>query len=471
MSGDYQLQFTRGVPSQIVVYNYPFATSINNLYSQAVYATDVMAVGRVTLNFGVRWERYHNFYPEQTRESGQFSVHLPGQDLSQAGRADVDRHGAPRGRGVGRDGERQDGHQGLVRPVRRHDGRSLLERVQPERRGDPDLRVDRALRDDASSRTTHSTTRAATSPGLPGQPARRARRISATGGLNSVHQSRSEAEQDLRIHGADGTRSWSRTSPSARATSTTRSKTCITNLQYLRPVRARGFPRCRRRRSWTGTAIRSRSTPIRRRRSGRHSTSCRRRTRSTDRADTFHSFEVAATKRFSKKWTGDDVVLDDQEPSVDHQRHDQRQQSSEPERRSVPARSRRGTGKRAANVTYNLPLGLFTSVSYRAQSGRPGQRTQVFTAPRNRPSAGLVTLRMGEYGESAGTGAADPRPQGGEEHRGRRRARRLELTFQVFNALNASGVTGVNYLTGTQFGQVTGITSARVARIGAGFTF
>jgi len=44
-------------------------------------------------------------------------------------------------------------------------------------------------------------------------------------------------------------------------------------------------------------------------------------------------------------------------------------------------------------------------------------------------------------------------------------------TFQVFNAFNSSGVTGVTYLTGTQFGQVTGITSARVVRIGAGFIF
>ena len=77
VAGNYELQFNRGVPSQLVVYNYPFATSINDLHSQAFYATDVMAIGRVTLNFGVRWERYHNFYPEQTREAGQFSAIFP----------------------------------------------------------------------------------------------------------------------------------------------------------------------------------------------------------------------------------------------------------------------------------------------------------------------------------------------------------------------------------------------------------
>jgi hypothetical protein len=36
VSGDYDVQFNRGVPAQIVVYNYPFASSINNLHSQAL---------------------------------------------------------------------------------------------------------------------------------------------------------------------------------------------------------------------------------------------------------------------------------------------------------------------------------------------------------------------------------------------------------------------------------------------------
>ena len=65
------------MPSQLVAYNYPFATSINDLHSQALYATDVMSIRRVTLNYGIRWERYHNFYPEQTREAGEFSAIFP----------------------------------------------------------------------------------------------------------------------------------------------------------------------------------------------------------------------------------------------------------------------------------------------------------------------------------------------------------------------------------------------------------
>ncbi len=46
--------------------------------------------------------------------------------------------------------------------------------------------------------------------------------------------------------------------------------------------------------------------------------------------------------------------------------------------------------------------------------------------------------------------------------------RRLELTFQVFNAFNSSGVT---YLTGNAVRPGDLITSAPVARIGAGFIF
>jgi hypothetical protein len=77
VSGDYQLRFNRGVPSQIVVYNFPFATSTNTLLSQAAYVTDTYTRRRVTINAGVRWERYHNYYPAQTKEAGQFSTIFP----------------------------------------------------------------------------------------------------------------------------------------------------------------------------------------------------------------------------------------------------------------------------------------------------------------------------------------------------------------------------------------------------------
>ena len=110
------------------------------------------------------------------KEAGAVQRHLPRENLSQAGRPDVDRHGPPGGRGVGRDGQRQDGDQRLVRPVRRHDGRSLRQRLQPECLGHPDLRMERALRDDRVQEQHVQQHAAATSPRTSWRASRRGRR-------------------------------------------------------------------------------------------------------------------------------------------------------------------------------------------------------------------------------------------------------------------------------------------------------
>src|SRR5262249_32133041 len=82
MSGDYTLIFNKGVPSQIQTYNFPFIPQ-NKLTSQSIYAIDTWTLKRVTLNYGVRWQRYHSFHPTQTRPAGQFSSSLTysGKDL------------------------------------------------------------------------------------------------------------------------------------------------------------------------------------------------------------------------------------------------------------------------------------------------------------------------------------------------------------------------------------------------------
>jgi hypothetical protein len=73
----YLLQFQNGAPNKIAVYNYPFPSSINNLYSQSVYLTDTSTIKRVAINLGVRAERYHSFYPPQDKPAGQFSAIFP----------------------------------------------------------------------------------------------------------------------------------------------------------------------------------------------------------------------------------------------------------------------------------------------------------------------------------------------------------------------------------------------------------
>jgi hypothetical protein len=188
----------------------------------------------------------------------------------------------------------------------------------------------------------------------------------------------------------------------------------------------------------------------------------------TDRADVFHSFEIAATKRYSKRWTGTASFW----TTKNHQwlttgGNSNTPQSPNDDRFPV---DNTWNWEGRGNLTYNFPYDIAFSTSYRAQSGQPGVRTQVFTAPSTVLRQGTVTLRMGEFGDLRAPAiqivafkAAKSFMMG--------QGRRLELTFQVFNAFNSSGVTSVNYQTGTQFGTVTGITSARVARIGAGFIF
>ncbi|HEY3823786.1 MAG TPA: carboxypeptidase-like regulatory domain-containing protein [Bryobacteraceae bacterium] len=71
-SGDYLLLFNQGVPAEVQIFNFP-VTPINRLSSQAAFATDTWKFGRLALNFGLRWERYHAFYPTQTKPPGEFS--------------------------------------------------------------------------------------------------------------------------------------------------------------------------------------------------------------------------------------------------------------------------------------------------------------------------------------------------------------------------------------------------------------
>jgi hypothetical protein len=83
---------------------------------------------------------------------------------------------------------------------------------------------------------------------------------------------------------------------------------------------------------------------------------------------------------------------------------------------------------------------------------------------------GSTTLRMGPYGEFRAPTVQIVNLRLNQSVNVRR-GQKLALDFQVFNLMNSSGVTATSYLTGSQFGQVTDITSARVYRLGVGFTF
>jgi hypothetical protein len=69
---DYLLRFQNGKAYDIYLYNVPFDAS-NEMNMQSFYAKDVVRVGkRLTVNAGLRWERYHLYLPSQSREAGAF---------------------------------------------------------------------------------------------------------------------------------------------------------------------------------------------------------------------------------------------------------------------------------------------------------------------------------------------------------------------------------------------------------------
>jgi hypothetical protein len=70
---DYQLIFSNGTPFQVRLYNSPFESN-NNVNYQSGYVRDTLRIGeRLSVNLGVRFERYHAFLPSQDKPAGLFS--------------------------------------------------------------------------------------------------------------------------------------------------------------------------------------------------------------------------------------------------------------------------------------------------------------------------------------------------------------------------------------------------------------
>jgi len=466
-AGDYQLQFTRGVPSQIVIYNFPFANSQNTLLSQAAYLTDTYTRKRVTINAGVRWERYHNYYPEQTKEAGQFSQLFPAKTYPKGDvltwtdvvpRAGVAWDVSGNGKTVIK------GSFGLFGDTM---GDLYANNFNPNAQATQTYAWTGPCVATAFKNNTFNNTSCDVTPDfLASIPSRTP--LSATGGINSV------VNPDLQQN-----KTWEYTARVEREVVANvavsggyvyhRVENLYYNTQYLRPyadwvVAAPATPFLDQQ---TGSPVTIYTYPAAE--VGSAFNFLKASNASNDRADIFHSFEVAATKRYSRKWTGTASFW----TTKNHQwltgtpGNAAVPQSPNDERFPV---DNTWYWEGRASGTYNLPYDVAFSASYRAQSGFPGQRTQVFSAASTVLRQGTVTLRMGEYGEFKSPAvqivalkAAKRFPVGG--------GRNVEVNFQLFNALNSSGITSVNYLTGTQFGTVTGITSARVARIGAAFTF
>ena len=461
-AGDYQLRFNRGLPSQITIYNFPFATSTNTLLSQALYVTDTFTRRRVTLTAGVRWERYHNFYPEQTKEAGQFSAIFPARtypaqdvltwidtvprlgvawDVTGTGKTVVKGSYGVFGDTMGDLYSNAFNPNGQATQTYAWTGPCL---VTPFR-----------------NNTYNNTSCDVTPEFLSTLPSLTP--LGATGGINSVinpdlkqnttYEYTARVERELMANVA----------VSAGYVYHRITNNYNTSIQYLRPYE-----------TWipaagtfvdglTGAPVTIYTYPASE--VGSAFNVLRAATALPDRSDTYHTFEVVATKRYSKKWTGTASFW----TTKNHRWIGIAATPQSPNDDLFPVDDTWNWEARASG-TYNLPMDISLSSSYRAQSGEREQRTQQFIASSAVLRQGSVTLRMGAYGEYVAPTVQIVAIKAAKRF-GFGQGRYVELNFQVFNALNASGITSINRLTGLQFGQATGIVSARVARLGGAIAF
>jgi carboxypeptidase family protein len=463
-AGDYELQFNRGVPSQIVIYNYPFASSINDLRSQALYFTDTYTLKRLTINAGVRWERYHSYYPEQTKEAGQFAAIFPAKTYPQQDVLTwidtVPRLGAAWDvTGSGKTVVK--GSWGMFGDTM---GDLYANNFNPNAAATQTYTWTGPCVTTQYNNNTFNNSSCDVDPGfLASLPSRTA--LSATGGINSIlnpdlkqnktfeYSARIERELIPNVAISGGWISH-------------RVENLYYNLQVNRPydqwVPATPATPFLDQNGQPVTIYTYPASLV-----GSSFNVLQAGNASPDRSNVFHSFEVAATKRYSKKWTGSTsfwttmnhvwLTTGGNNAALPQSPNDDRFALNE--QRDWEAR---------ANATYSLPFAVDITGSYRAQSGQWGQRTQVFTGAALRQ--GSTTLRMGPYGEfrSNTVQLVNLRLN---KNINLGRGQRVGLDFQVFNLLNSSAVTATNYQTGSQFGQVTDIVSGRVYRLGAGFTF
>jgi len=498
IAGDYQLVFSDnfgpGTPSQIVIWNFPVPTQTNRLFSQAFYVTDSYTVGRVTINAGVRAERYHSFYPDQTKPAGQFSTisdkngpifpaaTYPGRDVL-TWKDVVPRLGAAwdvmgNGKTVVKASASLFGDtMGDLFAVT-FNPNNLASNTYPWLPTQPNgacvtnLPAPAYLYDEFKCDVNPAwfkTTLPTLAP------------TSQTGGTtqvpnpglkqNKTYEYVVKLERELVPNVAVSAgyihhRLYSLYNSGSNATPSASTDVNGSGINIGHPYSSYTIP-VTFMDGLTGKPITLYTYPA-----GVGDNTNEVLSTPSSRPDLYHTFELTMTKRYSKKW---DALASFWETK----NHRWLQAiSGSPNDDRFPIDDTWNWEARG-NISYHLPYNIHVSSLYRAQSGIPGQRTQRFTSgscTTNPPSAtclrqGTQTYRMGSYGEYRGPVVAIlnlrvARKFVVKESQG------LEVSFQEFNLLNNNAATSTNYLTGaTTFGVVTGIVSARVARIGLDFSF
>ena len=455
-SGSYTLIFNRGVPAEIRTYNTP-TNPIDRLYSQAAFVTDTWSLGRVTLSYGIRWERYHNFYPDQVKAAGQFSAEQRFEGADVLTWTDI----VPR---VGMNWDVTG------------DGKTSLKTffgIFGDTMGadfaatyNPNAEVTTRFRWSGPCKATGFNNVSFTQPNTScdyvpetvdlstTSPAY----ISATGGSNTLpnpdlkqnknYEASVRLDRQLVANVGIGFgyiyhrhTNWYGTGNVnvGRPYDVWNVPVVLTDPFNGQPVTIYTYSS-----TYAGAAFNQNKVL----------------NAASDRADEYHSFEITANKRFSNRWNMSSSLW----MTKTHEWI--RATPTSPNDDLFPVNDTWAWEARA-DGNYRFPWDVNASVNVRAASGQKGQRTQSFSDPRL--LQGAVTLRMEEYGAQHGPVVPVTSFRLAKKFRAAQRYA-VDVNFSVFNLINSSAPVSISYLSGT-FGRVTDILAPRVARIGMQFSF
>jgi hypothetical protein len=462
-SGNYQLRFDSGVPLQIVTYNYPLiAKRESAMQSFAAYAQDMWTLTpRLTVNLGLRFEQYHNYVNESTKEQGMFgnSGTYPAMDL-QTWWGFAPRTGAAyaltndgktvlkatyglfnnnpavgfsenynqntlqsttyrwRDPNGNRDYDPGEVNLALNGPdfVSTSGAASLIlnpDLEQPERH-EASLLLDRELATNFSLRTGYVYK-------------------NSVGGSTNINPLRPYDVWDVALQrqdpGPDG------------VTGTSDDGGMVTVHDYNPAYRGGAF-----------TA----SMPVNR-------TGERRR-------DSYHSFELTATKRQTQG-----LPLSVVASLLTTKNHRWISSYAENPNDDFFPLDETWTWMFKVTTSYLAPFGIRTAVFYEALSGTKGQRTFVF---RNMPQSSTVSIRLEPFGERSLPNTHIMYTRVGKEFRVGRKV--LEFNADVHNLLNANTPTAVSFVSGPTFGRLnassqnnggSAILLPRTLKLGMSFEF
>jgi hypothetical protein len=117
--------------------------------------------------------------------------------------------------------------------------------------------------------------------------------------------------------------------------------------------------------------------------------------------------------------------------------------------------------------SYDAPFEIRVSALYNFLAGLPQQRTYTF---RNVPNASTVTIPLEALGAQRNPNQHVVNVRTARMFR-MAGSTRLNLSFQVFNVLNANTSTEIRYVSSPTYGAISEILPPRVARFGVEFSF